>query len=615
MKNLDCAHQTQKRLEIIIIKASIGALNALKTFFSLFTKTKSLSFIIMSDLSPRQASALMNFFKKYTPLQICFMESHTKIQPDTIYIYQSSIKTQINNGIFYVDQSEKLLNYQHQNIFIKSLLKENHIKTALVILSCYLKFDLPMFTMIKNAGGLIIAQDPKTAIYSSTLHSVEQTGLVDLSLSLEQMGLELNHYFLENNYQIKPKKNPKNNSAEKLILFTNKNETEKMLRDITDYQLAIELQNDELLKSQLELAEQRDKYVDLYNLAPIAYFTFDNKALIIEVNQTGADLLCIAKEHLFNKCFSRYVDPKYQALFYEHLEKVLETRQTQSSEIKLLRRKGSLFYAKLISKSVIDSETHQPQILTFVTDITEQKKIEDSLHHHQVRLAQVDRINSTSKLASILAHEINNPIGVITNYIHGCVYRLKSANFNTNELIDVLNRAAHQIKHISDIILRMKNFSCMNQLQFEQHSINQVIQEAINFVYYETFDFPVSITFRPLKYAKPIMLDKIHIQQVILNLARNAIEAMQEAKTLDPKLMIETNLIDTKVIEVIVNDNGPGISIEHKHQLFDLHFTTKPYGTGLGLAVSRAIIEAHKGELKIQNNHLNGASFKFTLSL
>ncbi|HEX2549387.1 MAG TPA: sensor histidine kinase, partial [Gammaproteobacteria bacterium] len=292
----------------------------------------------------------------------------------------------------------------------------------------------------------------------------------------------------------------------------------------------------------------------------------------------------------------------------------LKSITTHACELKILKRKGSLFYAQVISKLMQNSETDKPRILMFIYDISDQKKTHDSLHQHQVRLAHVDRLNSTNTLAAILAHEINNPIGVIINYINGCIHRLKNNSYKVDDLVNVLNRTSDQIKHIAEITLRLKNFSCKEQLQLESHCINEVIHEVIDFIYYETIDFPISITHRPLKYAKKILFDKIHIQQVILNLARNAIEAMQEAKIEDPKLIIETNLLNPSTIEISVNDNGPGIS-EYKHKLFDLHFTTKPYGTGLGLAVSRAIVEAHQGELSFENNHWNGASFKFTLRL
>lgn len=387
----------------------------------------------------------------------------------------------------------------------------------------------------------------------------------------------------------------------------------ELARDLHLYQIELELQNEDLLKAQCELEESRDKYVDLYELAPVGYFTLNENGLIVEVNNTGADLLGVEKYSLINRSFSRYIAPNYQDIFYHHRLSAFKEMVTKSCEIKLLRRGGSLFYVQLESKALINHKTGNKQLLTFVTDITRRIQSQELMHQLYLKMSHIDRISSMGELTSTITHELTQPLFIIQNYLHGCIQRLQSGHFQIDALLHAIQQAEKQTHRATEIILRMKNFTCKGILAQELSNIDILIQETITLINYEIGEFPITIQYKPGCHLPDVMLDKIHIQQVILNLARNAIEAMRDDHTPQPMLIIETDSPSNEWVTISIVDHGPGFSLDIFHKLFEPHFTTKSYGIGLGLAVSRTIIEAHGGQLLAVLNPTRGASFKFTL--
>jgi two-component system sensor kinase FixL len=203
-------------------------------------------------------------------------------------------------------------------------------------------------------------------------------------------------------------------------------------------------------------------------------------------------------------------------------------------------------------------------------------------------------------------------LSVIFNYIQGCIRRIENGNVTMEELATALKQAAKQSMRASEVILRLKNFKHNGLLNRELVCIDEMLQEVIISIEHEIANSPVEISYRSCKFP-PINIDKTHIQQVIFNLARNAIEAMRDSNVASPHLIIETNQPRKNEIQIKVMDNGPGIAEDSLLALFDPHFTTKSYGVGLGLSVSQSIVRAHGGEIVAENNFFGGACFSFSL--
>jgi PAS domain S-box-containing protein len=394
-----------------------------------------------------------------------------------------------------------------------------------------------------------------------------------------------------------------------------KNNTEQLIEELMLHQMELEIQNSNLREAQLELEESNNKYTELYELAPVSYFTINAKGLIVEVNAAGADLLGIKKEAIINRVFSRYVSPETQFIFSEYRKRLFRDKSVQTCELKLLKRNGPLLDVKIEGKMVNGVEPIRNKLLMMATDVTHLKQSEKELHQNQFKIAHVDRKNSASELVSVIAQELNQPLGIIGNYLHGSIIRMESGAYEKNHIIQALQQASTQLNRASKIILRMKNHLYKENLNMELTCIHSMIKDTISLINYEAEDLPLSIAYQEYKNMPNIMIDKINIQQVILSLARNSIEAMRDHHTQDPKIIITVNYDSIDYIEISLSDNGPGYSPEHCHQLFDPHFTTKSYGIGLGLAISRSIVESHGGKLISEINCVYGACFKFTLPI
>jgi C4-dicarboxylate-specific signal transduction histidine kinase len=238
-----------------------------------------------------------------------------------------------------------------------------------------------------------------------------------------------------------------------------------------------------------------------------------------------------------------------------------------------------------------------------------------SKQKHQLELAQLDRINTMEEMSSTVAHELNQPLAAITNYVKGCIHRLNSGKYEVPEIITALQRTAQQAERAGAILHRIKSFVRKRQLFLEPVNIEELLSNIPNLLSDETLqESKIEIRILPSPEKLPTMLlDKIQLEQVLSNLLRNSIEALQDHGPQPRQLTIETALNTPQTLTITVRDNGPGIPPPFLPKLFDLYFTTKTSGMGVGLSICRTIIEAHGGHITANNNAEGGACFQMTL--
>lgn len=245
-------------------------------------------------------------------------------------------------------------------------------------------------------------------------------------------------------------------------------------------------------------------------------------------------------------------------------------------------------------------------------------KLEDKKQHEkQADIAHACRVSAMSEMASVFAHEINQPLTAIIAYSSSCLYLVNAKSDSEkihSKLLLPLEKIAQQAEHAGNIIHSMKNIVNNGHLHVEKAAINLLIKETLSILKYEHPNYKLKISLNLKKDLPAITINKIHIMQVILNLARNSVEALQSVSEHQPELIIETNVND-RYIEVHVIDNGPGIPVEYQGHILNSYFSTKSHGTGIGLGVCRSLIEIHGGNLSVQYNTQQGAWFTFTLPI
>jgi two-component system sensor kinase FixL len=248
-----------------------------------------------------------------------------------------------------------------------------------------------------------------------------------------------------------------------------------------------------------------------------------------------------------------------------------------------------------------------------IQDVTDVRKHELLDKMHLLETAHVARINTMGEMVAEIAHELNQPLSAITIYSDAVSRMLQKDNANPGEMLNALNEIRLQAGRASEVISRLREFVTKRELQAEQTQINTLVEEVMNLISVEARWYGAEVKLELGQAIPPVTVDRILIEQVILNLTRNAIEAMEAIEPAKRQLLIKTDLGNHNAIELAVEDCGPGMTIAEIEKIFEPFYTSKPHGMGLGLSISRSIIKAHHGRLWAIPNECGGTTFTFTL--
>lgn len=274
------------------------------------------------------------------------------------------------------------------------------------------------------------------------------------------------------------------------------------------------------------------------------------------------------------------------------------------------RKDGSTFPMKL---AVGEMRSGGERFFTgFIRDLTEREESAARLEQIQAELARLARLNEMGEMASTLAHELNQPLSAIANYSHGCTRLLRDMDDATaTRMREALEEVASQSLRAGQIIKHLREFVTKGETEKAPEDIRKLVEEAAALALVGSREQGVRTVFEYLPGAEMVMVDRIQVQQVLINLMRNAIEAMRHVERRE--LTIRTMAADPGEVEVVVDDTGGGIPEEVAGHLFKPFVTTKASGMGIGLSISKRIVEAHGGEMTVSKNAAGGATFRFTL--
>lgn len=246
-------------------------------------------------------------------------------------------------------------------------------------------------------------------------------------------------------------------------------------------------------------------------------------------------------------------------------------------------------------------------------EIKERQHAQEQALTHQAELAHVARLSTMGEMASGLAHELNQPLSAIHTYVQGCIRRITMGNADLDAIVNALQLTAQQADRAGGIIRRLRSFVRKGESHKTYSEINQIVHEVTGFLDTQLKNKQVSLILDLEEDLPPVLVDIIQIEQVLINLLKNAIEAMSDVEK--PTIIVSTRHASHKVIELCVIDSGHGISEDKLKRIFNPFFTTKTSGMGMGLSISSSIIEAHDGKLYAENNTEQGARFCLTLPI
>jgi two-component system sensor kinase FixL len=367
-------------------------------------------------------------------------------------------------------------------------------------------------------------------------------------------------------------------------------------------------------RAQIDLREREAHLRSVLDTIPDAMIVIDSAGIMSSFGAAAERLFGYSAEQAIGRNVSMLMPSPYREQHDTYLARYFATGQKRvigrGRTVTGMRRDGTTFPMELAVGEMVVGDRH---VFTgFVRDLTERHEAQQRLRDLQSELIHMSRFTAMGEMASTRAHELNQPLTAVASDLNGCRRLLDGSESMHNLMLrDAIDRAADQALRAGQIIRRMRQFVTRGESERQIENLPRLIEEASALALVGVREAGVKVAFAFDPRVSFVLADKIQVQQVILNLMRNAIESMQE--TTCRELAIATAERPDGMVEVSVADTGPGIAPEVASQLFQPFVTTKPNGMGVGLSISRTIIETHGGRLWAEPNPGGGTIFGLTL--
>ncbi|MGD0421153.1 MAG: PAS domain S-box protein [Xanthobacteraceae bacterium] len=364
-----------------------------------------------------------------------------------------------------------------------------------------------------------------------------------------------------------------------------------------------------------EDAFAREAHVkSILDTVPDAMIVIDERGIVQSLSAAAERLFGYAAAEVLGKNVKMLMPSPYRGDHDGYLQRYKDTGERRIIGIGRVvvgeRKDGSTFPLEL---NVGEMKTGQQRFFTgFIRDLTERQVTEARLQELQSELVHVSRLTAMGEMASALAHELNQPLSAIANYMKGSRRLLEdSADEHAPVVREAMDKAAEQALRAGQVIRRLRDFVARGESERRVEDVRKLVEEASALALVGAKDKGVRVRFEFDPQIDFVLADKVQIQQVLLNLMRNAIEAMEDSERRE--LIVSTAMAPDDLIEILVADTGAGIAPEISAQLFQPFITTKQQGMGVGLSISRTIVEAHGGSIAPRPNPGGGTVFCFTL--
>jgi two-component system sensor kinase FixL len=367
------------------------------------------------------------------------------------------------------------------------------------------------------------------------------------------------------------------------------------------------------MKAALQAAEARLR--SILETVPDAMIIIDERGRVESLSTTAERLFGYAADEVAGRNVKMLMPTPHREQHDGYLKRYLTTGERRIIGIGRVvvgqRKDGTTFPMHLTVGELRSADRHH--FTGFIRDLTDQQLTEARLTELQSEVTHMSRFTALGEMASTLAHEINQPLTAITNYLKGSrrlLERMKGEQ--ASMLREAVGKAADQALRAGDIIRRLREFVARGESERRVESLPKLIEDACTLALIGVKENDVEVSFRLDATADLVLADRIQIQQVLVNLIRNAIEVMVETSE-RRELEIATVASGEETVEVSVADTGAGLAPEVAAQLFQPFVTTKRKGMGLGLSICRTIVEAHGGRIWVDPRPGGGTVFRFTL--
>ncbi|MGA6967702.1 MAG: PAS domain S-box protein, partial [Xanthobacteraceae bacterium] len=364
-----------------------------------------------------------------------------------------------------------------------------------------------------------------------------------------------------------------------------------------------------------DVTQKREAHLEaILATVPDAMVVIDEIGAIQSFSATAERLFGFMGQEVQGRNVSMLMPAPYRHEHDSYLDRYLTTGERHIIGVGRVvvgqRNDGSTFPMELsVGEVLLEGKR---QFVGFVRDLTQSQEREQLLHEVQSELLHVARLSTMGEMASALTHELNQPLSAITNYLQGSRRLLENSPDKRAGLIrDAMGKAAEQALRAGQVIQRLREFVARGETEKRIENVKKLVEEAtaLALIAAKEQSIRVSLQFGTSNHL--VLVDKVQIQQVLLNLLRNAIEAMQSS--VRRELVVSTAPVADDMVAVSVADTGAGIAPDIISSLFQPFVTTKQQGLGIGLSISRTIIESHGGQIMVEPNPGGGTIFCFTL--
>jgi PAS domain S-box-containing protein len=381
--------------------------------------------------------------------------------------------------------------------------------------------------------------------------------------------------------------------------------TQELAKNVSGYEREI-AQRKEV---EAELRRSEVRFRKLFEANIIGVMFSDIYGNITDANGAFLQMTGFSRDELPLR-WDKMTPPEWFHLSQLALEQLVRNSSVKPMEKEYIKKDGTRVPV-LIGGALLDRENWR--CVFFVLDLTQRRLAEEQVRQVSLQLEHASRLSVMGELLADMAHEIHQPLGVIANYANGSLRRLKKKQLTVKALKERLEEIAAESMRVAEVLRRVREFIRRREPDRKPVNLNTIVMDALQFTRYERREHRVAVMVRPDRDLPMVQADPVQITQVLVNLLSNAIHSVSNPRCEYPKILVSSFVNDDGLAEIAVADNGPGIAQADLPRIFDRFYTTKSGGLGLGLPISRSIIESHGGQLLCDSQPGESTVFRVTL--